>query len=53
MGKSGNENFTNKSTRDFIFEVLNLLDTGEERIAQKEEDNWKINEWLKSNFTII
>ena len=42
-----NENFTNKSTRDFIFEVLNLLDTGEERIAQKEEGNWKINEWLK------
>ena len=42
-----NENFINKSTRDFIFEVLNLLDTGEERIAQKEEGNWKINEWLK------
>ena len=42
-----NENFTNKSTRDFIFEVLNLLDTGEERIAQKEDGNWKINEWLK------
>ena len=41
------ENFTNKSTRDFIFEVLNLLDKGEERIAQKEEGNWKINEWLK------
>ena len=41
------ENFTNKSTRDFIFEVLNLLDIGEERIAQKEGDNWKINEWLK------
>ena len=40
-------NFTNKSTRDFIFEVLNLLDIGEERIAQKEESNWKINEWLK------
>ena len=41
------ENFTNKSTRDFIFEVLNLLDIGEERIAQKVENNWKINEWLK------
>ena len=41
------ENFTDKSTRDFIFEVLNLLDIGEERIAQKEENNWKINEWLK------
>ena len=42
-----NENFTNKSTRDFIFEVLSLLDKGEERIAQKEGGNWKINEWLK------
>ena len=42
-----NENFTNKSTRDFIFEVLSLLDKGEERIAQKEDGNWKINEWLK------
>ena len=41
------ENFTNKSTRDFIFEVLNLLDIGEERVAQKEKDNWRINEWLK------
>ncbi len=41
------ETFTNKSTRDFIFEVLNLLDMGEERIAQKEDGNWKINEWLK------
>ena len=42
-----NENFMNKSTGDFIFEVLNLLDKGEERIAQKEDGNWKINEWLK------
>ncbi len=41
------ENFSNKSKRDFIFEALNLLDTGEERIAQKEQGNWKINEWLK------
>ena len=46
MGKS-RKKFTNKSTRDFIFEVLNLLDKGEERIAQKEDGNWKINEWLK------
>ena len=29
------ENFTNKVTRDFIFEVLNLLDTGQERVAEK------------------
>jgi 2,3,4,5-tetrahydropyridine-2-carboxylate N-succinyltransferase len=41
------ENFTNKVTRDFIFEVLNLLDTGQERVAEKTGGNWKINEWLK------
>jgi 2,3,4,5-tetrahydropyridine-2-carboxylate N-succinyltransferase len=41
------ENFTNKVTRDFIFEVLNLLDTGQERVAEKIGGNWKINEWLK------
>ena len=41
------ENFTNKVTKGFIFEVLNLLDTGQERIAEKKDGNWKINEWLK------
>ena len=41
------ENFTNKVTRDFIFEVLNLLDTGQERVAEKIGGNWNINEWLK------
>ena len=41
------ENFTNKVTRNFIFEVLNLLDTGQERVAEKIGGNWKINEWLK------
>ena len=43
----GTENFTNKVTKDFIFEVLNLLDTGQERVAEKIDGNWKINEWLK------
>ena len=41
------ENFTNKVTKEFIFEVLNLLDTGQERVAEKIDGNWKINEWLK------
>ena len=41
------ENFTNKVTKDIIFEVLNLLDTGNERVAEKIDGNWKINEWLK------
>ena len=41
------ENFTNKVTKDIIFEVLNLLDTGKERVAEKIDGNWKINEWLK------
>ena len=33
------ENFTNKVTKGFIFEVLNLLDTGQERIAEKKDGN--------------
>ena len=41
------ENFTNKVTKGFIFEVLNLLDTGQERVAEKIDGNWRINEWLK------
>ena len=41
------ENFTNKVTKEFIFEVLNLLDTGQERVAEKIDGNWRINEWLK------
>ena len=47
----GTENFTNKSTKDVIFEVLKLLDTGEERIAQKDKDSWKINGWLKKEIS--
>jgi len=46
-GKKETENFTNKLTRDLVFEALDLLDTGKERIAQKTNGDWKINEWLK------
>ncbi len=42
-----NENFTNKLVKDLIFEALDLLDKGTERIAEKVEGKWKINEWLK------
>ncbi len=42
-----NVNFTDNKIKNEIKEVLNLLDTGEERVAVKVDDDWKINEWLK------
>ena len=40
-------NFTDKKIKNEIKEVLSLLDRGEERVAVKVDDDWKINEWLK------
>ena len=32
---------------DSINQVIDLLDKGELRIAEKVNDNWKVNEWIK------
>ena len=32
---------------DSINKVIDLLDKGELRIAEKVNDNWKVNEWVK------
>ncbi len=40
-------NFSDKKIINEIKEVLSLLDSGEERVAVKVDDDWKINEWLK------
>ena len=40
-------NFSDKKIKNEIKEVLSLLDSGEERVAVKVDDDWKINEWLK------
>ncbi|WP_196259932.1 2,3,4,5-tetrahydropyridine-2,6-dicarboxylate N-succinyltransferase [Pelagibacterium limicola] len=34
--------------REAVREALNLLDTGQARVAEKvEDDNWQVNQWLK------
>ena len=42
-----NENFSDKSIKKEIMQALDLLDNGSERIAEKFNGEWKINEWLK------
>lgn len=32
---------------DAISEALNLLDSGQARVAEKSGDRWKVNQWLK------
>lgn len=35
------------STRDVVYQTLNQLDNGELRVAEKQNDDWIVNEWLK------
>lgn len=36
-----------KNIRDAVYEALELLNNGEGRVAEKDGDEWKVNEWLK------
>ena len=36
-----------KSVQDAIHEVVDQLDIGILRVAQKEKDSWKVNDWIK------
>lgn len=36
-----------KSVQDDIHEVVDQLDRGILRVAQKEKDGWKVNDWIK------
>ncbi|MEM7775841.1 MAG: 2,3,4,5-tetrahydropyridine-2,6-dicarboxylate N-succinyltransferase [Pseudomonadota bacterium] len=38
---------TTGAQRDAVDQALNLLDSGEERVAQKAEGGWVVNQWLK------
>ncbi len=38
---------TKQNTIDAIREVIDLLDKGRIRIAEPEEDSWRVNEWVK------
>lgn len=33
--------------KEAIAKVINLLDKGEMRVAEKKQDNWVVNQWLK------
>ncbi|SCX89589.1 2,3,4,5-tetrahydropyridine-2-carboxylate N-succinyltransferase [Nonlabens sp. Hel1_33_55] len=37
----------NKVTQDAIRNVVDLLDSGELRVAQPNDDGWQVNEWVK------
>jgi 2,3,4,5-tetrahydropyridine-2-carboxylate N-succinyltransferase len=38
---------TQGEVRDAVNEALNLLDSGEARVAEPDGDGWKVNQWLK------
>lgn len=38
---------TTGAPRDAVEEALNLLDTGERRVAEKVDGDWVVNQWLK------
>jgi 2,3,4,5-tetrahydropyridine-2-carboxylate N-succinyltransferase len=37
----------NKETQDAVNEVVALLDKGKLRVAEPNDDDWKVNEWVK------
>ena len=36
-----------ENTKKAIFEIIELLDKGEIRVAEKTENEWKVNQWVK------
>ncbi len=38
---------TKGEVRDAVHEALNLLDSGERRVAEQTEGGWQVNQWLK------
>lgn len=38
---------TTGAVRDAVAEALNLLDSGEARVAEPVADGWQVNQWLK------
>ena len=35
--------------RDAVEEAISLLDSGQARVAEKTDGNWKVNQWLKKS----
>ena len=40
---------TTGEIRDAVGEALNLLDKGECRVAEKTDDTWQVNQWIKKS----
>jgi 2,3,4,5-tetrahydropyridine-2,6-dicarboxylate N-succinyltransferase len=38
---------TTGSVRDAVIQALALLDSGKAQVAEKRDDNWHVNQWLK------
>ncbi len=38
---------TTGAVRDAVIEALNLLDSGQRRVAEKIDGTWQVNQWLK------
>lgn len=45
--RDGINTSTTGAVRDAVEEALNLLDSGEARVAEKSADGWTVNQWLK------
>ncbi len=41
------ENLKKKEVRDTITEVIAMLDDGSLRVAEKKDDQWQVNDWVK------
>jgi 2,3,4,5-tetrahydropyridine-2-carboxylate N-succinyltransferase len=44
---SNRELLHNKDVQEAIFEVIDQLDRGVVRVAEKIQDGWKVNDWIK------
>ena len=45
--RSGISTATRGPVREAVDEALNLLDTGQARVAEKGDGDWRVNQWLK------
>ncbi len=41
------EHLQNQQTREAVFEVVEMLDRGVIRVAEKEGEEWNVNDWVK------
>ncbi len=44
---------THGDVRDAVMTTLNLLDSGQARVAEKNGDDWQVNQWLKKAVLLL